>query len=77
VAVFANMKEAASLDAELTFVSRTLTRGVLAEIRQVIRGDLYGLERVGAMIAGIAFAGLGHVSGQVRLRRSRRLPAIG
>jgi glucosyl-dolichyl phosphate glucuronosyltransferase len=76
VEVFANMQEAASLRAELTFVTRTLTTGVLAEIRQVIRGDLYGLARVGAMIAGIALAGLGHVSGKLRLRRPRLTPAI-
>ena len=72
VEAFANMQEASSLDAELTFVARTLTTGVLAEIRPVIRGDLYGLARVGAMIAGIALAGLGHLSGKLRLRRSRR-----
>jgi hypothetical protein len=71
------MQEASSLNAELTFVRRTLTRGVLAEIRHVIRGDLYGLARVSAMMAGIALAGLGHVSGQLHLRWSRRVPAIG
>ena len=77
VAVFANMQEASSLNAELTFVKSTLTRGVLAEIRHVIRGDLYGFVRVGAMIAGIAIAGSGHVSGQLHLRWPRRVPAIG
>jgi len=77
VAVFANMKDASSLNAEKAFVKRALTRGVPAEIRHVIRGDPYGLARVSAMMAGIALAGLGHVSGQLRLRRSRRVPAIG
>jgi glucosyl-dolichyl phosphate glucuronosyltransferase len=77
VEVFANMREAASLNAELTFVTRTLTRGVLAEVRHVIRGDLYGFARIGAMIAGIAVAGLGHLSGKLRLYWSRREPAIG
>jgi len=72
VEVFANMQNAASLSAELTFVTRTLTLGVLAEIRQVIRGDPYGLARVGAMIAGITIAGFGHLSGRLHLRRSRR-----
>jgi hypothetical protein len=28
------------------------------------------------MIAGIAFAGLGHLSGKLRRRRSRQVPAI-
>jgi glucosyl-dolichyl phosphate glucuronosyltransferase len=77
VEVFANMQEASSLSAELAFVARTLTTGVLTEIRQVIRGDPYGLARVGAMVAGITVAGLGHLSGQLRRRRSRRVPAIG
>ena len=77
VEVFANMREASSLRAELAFVTRALTTGVLAEIRHVIRGDLYGLARVGAMIAGIAVAGLGYLSGKLRLRWSRRVPAIG
>jgi cellulose synthase/poly-beta-1,6-N-acetylglucosamine synthase-like glycosyltransferase len=76
VEVFANMREASSLGAELTFVTRTLTMGVPAEIRRVIRGDLYGLARVGAMIAGIALAGLGHLSGKLRWW-SRRVPAVG
>jgi glucosyl-dolichyl phosphate glucuronosyltransferase len=77
VAVFAVMQDASSLSAELNFVTRTLTMGVLAEIRRVIRGDPYGLVRVGAMIAGIALAGLGHLSGRLRLRRPRRVPAPG
>jgi glycosyltransferase involved in cell wall biosynthesis len=76
VEVFANMRGAASLSAELTFVRRALTTGVLAEMRHVIRGDLYGIARVGAMIAGITAAGLGRLSGQLRLRGSRRVPAI-
>ena len=74
VQVFANMQEASSLQAELTFVRRTLTMGVQAEIRHVIRGDLYGLARIGAMIAGIALAGLGHLSGKLRLRWSHHVP---
>lgn len=74
VEAFAVMGEAAHLGAELSFVARTLTTGVLAEIRQLIRGDLYGPARVGAMIAGITLAGLGHVSGKARLRRAKRRP---
>jgi glucosyl-dolichyl phosphate glucuronosyltransferase len=77
VEAFVNMREASSLGAELTFVARTLTTGVPAEIRQVIRGDRYGLARAGAMVAGIALAGLGHLSGKVRLRWSRLPPAGG
>jgi cellulose synthase/poly-beta-1,6-N-acetylglucosamine synthase-like glycosyltransferase len=76
VDVFTNMREASSLGAELAFVTHTLTMGVTAEIHRVIRGDLYGLARVGAMIAGIALAGLGHLSGKLR-GWSRRVPGIG
>jgi glycosyltransferase involved in cell wall biosynthesis len=75
VQAFANMEDAASLGAELAFVGRTLTTGVQAEMRHVARGDLYGFVRVGAMVAGIGLAGLGHVSGKVRLRQSGRVPA--
>lgn len=76
VEAFAKMDDAAHLGAELAFVTRTLTTGVLTEIRQVARGDLYGAARVGAMVAGITLAGLGHLSGKARLRRSRRVSAI-
>jgi glucosyl-dolichyl phosphate glucuronosyltransferase len=76
VGAFANMQNAANLSAELAFVARTLTTGILAEIRHVIRGDPYGLARVGAIIVGIVFAGLGHLSGKSRLRWSRRVPPI-
>jgi cellulose synthase/poly-beta-1,6-N-acetylglucosamine synthase-like glycosyltransferase len=77
VAVFVNMQEASNLRAELTFVGRTLTTGLLTEIRHVIQGDLCGLARIGAMVAGIALAGLGHLSGQLRLRWLRRVRVIG
>jgi glucosyl-dolichyl phosphate glucuronosyltransferase len=77
VAAFANMRKASNLHAELAFVTRTLTTGVRAEIRQAVRGDLYGLARIGAMMAGIALAGLGHLSGKLRLRWSRRVPVAG
>jgi hypothetical protein len=71
------MREASSLHAELTFVTRTLTMGVLAEIREVIRGDLYGLARVGAMIAGITLAGLGHLSGRLASAGRAEYPPSG
>lgn len=76
VEAFANMKDAAHLGAEVTFVMRTLAAGVPAEIRQIVRGDAYGLLRAGAIMAGIGLAGLGHVSGKFRLHWSRRPPAM-
>lgn len=74
VEAFANMQSAAHLGAERSFVVRTLRMGVPAEIRQTVRGDPYGLVRVGAMVLGILFAGSGHLSGRWRLYRSRRVP---
>ena len=63
VEAFANMQAASNLRAELSFVTRTLSTGVVTEFARSMRGDLYGFARIGAMIAGIALAGLGHVSG--------------
>jgi glucosyl-dolichyl phosphate glucuronosyltransferase len=77
VEAFANMQEAAHLRAELAFVTRTFATGFVAEIRHIIHGDLYGLARMGAMTAGIALAGLGHLSGKLRLRWPHRIPATG
>jgi cellulose synthase/poly-beta-1,6-N-acetylglucosamine synthase-like glycosyltransferase len=71
VEAFANMKSAASLGAELSFVTRIVPTGILIEAGQLIRGDGYALVRASAMIAGVAFAGLGHISGKLALYRSR------
>lgn len=71
VEAFANMERAASLGAELGFVTRIVPTGVMLEMRAVLRGDLYGLVRVAALMAGVAFAGFGHLSGKARLHRSR------
>jgi glucosyl-dolichyl phosphate glucuronosyltransferase len=72
VAAFADMQDAAHLGAESAFVIKVATKSVPAELRQVIRGDPAGLVRVGAMTAGIALAGAGHLSGKLRLYWSRR-----
>jgi cellulose synthase/poly-beta-1,6-N-acetylglucosamine synthase-like glycosyltransferase len=72
VEAFANMQGAAHLDAELAFVGRVMARSIPAEVTQVLRGDLYGLIRMGAMIAGLIFAGFGNLSGRFRMRRLRR-----
>lgn len=77
VEAFANMQDAAHLGAEVAFVIRTVTSGVPAEIRQIIRGDLSGFVRAGAMMVGITLAGIGHVSGKLRLQWSHRLPVNG
>lgn len=74
VEAFANMQAASNLGAELSFVTRALSTGVMTELRQAFNGDLFGFARVGAMMAGIGLAGLGHVSGQLRHRWSRAQP---
>jgi glucosyl-dolichyl phosphate glucuronosyltransferase len=71
VEAFANMEGAAGLGAEMGFVTRIVPAGLLAETGRVIRGDRYGAVRMTWMIAGVAFAGFGHVAGKLRLYRSR------
>lgn len=73
VEAFANMDQAAGLGAELSFVTRVVPRGISREIRLACGGDLYGLVRASAMISGVALAGLGHISGKLRLYRSRSI----
>jgi cellulose synthase/poly-beta-1,6-N-acetylglucosamine synthase-like glycosyltransferase len=79
VEAFANMQDAAHLGAEFAFVRRIITRGIPVGIYQALRGDLYGLARAGAMMAGIMLAGLGHLSGKWQTRRLRnaRHPVAG
>ena len=55
--------------------SRRDLRTDLAEIGHVLRGDLYGFVRAGAMIVGVGLAGFGHLSGKSRLYLSRRAHA--
>jgi cellulose synthase/poly-beta-1,6-N-acetylglucosamine synthase-like glycosyltransferase len=74
VQAFANMQGAAHLGAELAFVGWIMTRGIPAGMDQVLRGDLYGLVRAGAMMAGIVLAGLGHLSGKLQVRWLRHMP---
>jgi glucosyl-dolichyl phosphate glucuronosyltransferase len=76
VEAFANMQDAAHLGAELAFVGRIMTRNVPAEVHQALRGDMYGLVRAGAMVVGIGLAGLGHLSGELQLRWSRRRSGV-
>ena len=76
VEAFANMHDAAHLGAEFAFVGRIITRSIPAEVRQFLRGDMYGLVRTGVMVAGIMLAGLGHLSGKSKLLWSRRRSGV-
>jgi glucosyl-dolichyl phosphate glucuronosyltransferase len=76
VEAFHEMEEAASMSADIGFVSRALTRGVPRGLRQALRGDLWGAARATAIVVGIALAGVGNLAGQgvllLRRGRSRR-----
>jgi hypothetical protein len=76
VEAFSQMEEAASLSADVGFVSGALGRGVPRALGQAVKGDAWGLGRAGAIMAGIVLAGAGHLAGQgsllLRRRRARR-----
>jgi len=58
------MEDAASHSADLAFVRHALVRGVPNGLRQAIRGDRWGVARAAAIVAGIALAGAGNLSGR-------------
>jgi glucosyl-dolichyl phosphate glucuronosyltransferase len=51
------------LSAERRYASRTLPRGVARGVADAVRGDVWGLARAGAIIAGLVAAGLGYLQG--------------
>ncbi len=76
VEAFRQMEGASNLSADVGFVGQALSRGVSRELRQALRGDLWGAVRAAVILAGIGLAGAGHVAGQAqwhagRLRRRR------
>jgi glycosyltransferase involved in cell wall biosynthesis len=58
------------LRTERSYVMRILTTGVLVGLRDAVKGDLGGLGRAGAIVAGLAITTLGFVRG--RLSRAVR-----
>jgi hypothetical protein len=66
VEAFADMGEAANIRAEREFVRRAVTTQVAKDLDDVRRGRWVGLSRLGAMMVGVAMAGLGHVVGRVQ-----------
>jgi GT2 family glycosyltransferase len=65
VRVLRRMGSASNLAAEREFVLRALTRQVLGDLRRAAAGEPAALQALGAMLAGIALAGAGHVRGQL------------
>ncbi|HWI75323.1 MAG TPA: hypothetical protein VNT55_25405, partial [Baekduia sp.] len=57
------------LASERTYATRTLPLGVLRGIRDALRGDLSGLRRAGAIVAGLGITTAGFVRGTIARRR--------
>jgi hypothetical protein len=55
------------LAAERTYVLRALTRGVMGGIADSFRGDLWGVARAAAIVAGLGLTTCGYVVGVMRL----------
>jgi hypothetical protein len=61
------------LSSERRYVSVVLPRGVARGLRDLLRGDLSGSLRSGAIVIGLLTSGLGFLAGNLaRARRPRR-----
>ena len=67
VEAFAQMGDAATLDAEARFVRYAMTKGVVRGILEAAKGDARGLVRSVAIVAGVVLAAAGHVVGRIGL----------
>ena len=72
VAAHKNLPGSNNLAADSDFARRTLTAGVLRELRATVRGDLSGLARIGAMVAGVVLAAAGYAVGTFDWWREHR-----
>jgi len=54
------------LSSERTYTLRTLPRGVLRGLGDALRGDLSGLQRAAAIVAGLAYTAAGYGFGRAR-----------
>jgi glucosyl-dolichyl phosphate glucuronosyltransferase len=59
---------AAGLSSERHYTTRILPKGIAHGIAGLLRGDLWGLGRAGAIVVGLAAAAVGYVIGSVRQR---------
>jgi cellulose synthase/poly-beta-1,6-N-acetylglucosamine synthase-like glycosyltransferase len=59
----------AGLASERTYATRTLPAGVLRGLGDALRGDLAGLRRAGAIVAGLGITTAGFVRGTIARRR--------
>jgi glucosyl-dolichyl phosphate glucuronosyltransferase len=68
------------LSSERRYTSRTLPLGVARGVGCAVRGDIWGLARAGAIVAGLCAACTGYISGsvgKVRRRARSRAPLAG
>lgn len=54
------------LSSERTYTLQVLPRGVIAGLRSALRGDLTGLGRAAAIVAGLGMTTLGYLAGRLR-----------
>lgn len=71
-----------ALSAEFTYTLRTLSKGILRGVTDGFKGDLTGLQRAGAILAGLAFTGTGYLLETVSAVGARNLkpsttPSVG
>ena len=60
-----DLGSADGLASERTYTLKTLPTGVLKGLADLVRGDLGGLQRAGAIIAGLAFTVAGYAWGRI------------
>jgi glucosyl-dolichyl phosphate glucuronosyltransferase len=65
VAIMRGLGGAANLKADRRFVLRTLSVGVGRSVRELLGGDIGGLQRALAIIAGVAISGIAYATGVV------------
>lgn len=78
VRAFAEIGEAASLEAELSFVVRTIRGHLVSAVRGLVVGDTGEVLQFGAALIGIGLAGVGNLVGRLQVwSESRGLRASG
>jgi GT2 family glycosyltransferase/O-antigen/teichoic acid export membrane protein len=55
-----------SLESERTYLSRTLPRAIIGNLRDVLRGDISGLGRSAAIVLGVAYTAAGFAIGHAK-----------
>ncbi len=76
VRAFADLDEAGDLQAELTFARRMAGAVAVRSVRGVMRRDRAALGQAAAIVAGLALAGAGHVTGRAELMLGRSAPSL-